>query len=120
MSLDRRVTLIVLGAVCAIIAYFVGFPMTATGVLAGLPVGLINFQMLHSLRQRLAEADGTTTEQASALAQRTMLRLLLSVGALLLASSLGPEFLIGVLIGVVLEVLSYFGDAMKLFFRHKE
>lgn len=40
--------------------------------------------------------------------------------ALLLASTLGPEFLIGALVGIVLEVLSYFGDAMRMFFGRKE
>lgn len=94
--------------------------MAAAGVLAGMPVGLLNYQMMFAVRRRLAEGDGDTSQQASALMQRTMLRLLLSAGALLLASTLGPEFLIGVLVGVVLEVLSYFGDAMKLFFGRKE
>lgn len=119
MKLDRRLTLLALGGVSALAAYVIGFPRAAAGVLAGMPVGLINYQMMFSVRERFGEA-GSTSELASALMQRTMLRLLLSAGALLLASTLGPEFLIGVLVGVVLEVLSYFGDAFKLFFGRKE
>lgn len=108
-----------LAFVCAALAYFVGFPMAALGVLAGLPVGLINYQMMFAVRQQLA-SGGDAGQQAGALMQRTMLRLLLSAGALLLASALGPEFLIGALVGIVLEVLSYFGDAMRMFFGRKE
>lgn len=114
MNVDRRWTLIALGAVSAVAAYVIGFPMAAAGVMAGMPVGLINYQMMFTVRQRLADGS-SASEQAGALMQRTMLRLLLSAGALLLASLLGPEFVVGVLVGVVLEVLSYFGDAMRMF-----
>lgn len=117
MSLDRRIILIVLGAVLALIAYFVGFPMTALGVLAGLPVGLLNYQMVFAVRQQWTQAEqGQAGEQASALAQRMMLRLVISGAALFFASQLGAEFLIGVLIGVVIEMLSYMQDAFRTFF----
>lgn len=114
MNFDRRLILIALGALSAIAAYVVGYPTTAAGVVAGMPIGLINYQMMFTVRQRLVEGNNAA-EQAGALMQRTMLRLLLSAGSLLLASLVSPEFLVGVLVGVVLEVLSYFGDAMRMF-----
>ena len=90
--------------------------MAAAGVLAGLPVGIINYLMMFTVRRQMAEAGGGKVD-AGAMVQRTMLRLLLSATALLLASLLGPEFLIGALVGIVTEVFSYFKDAMRYVFR---
>lgn len=120
MSLDRRIVLVIFGAVLAAIAYGIGFPMTAVGVLAGLPIGLLNYQLMFSVRQQWAEApSGQSGQFASALGQRTMLRLVLSGGALFLASTVSPEFLVGALVGIVIEMLSYFGDAFKVLISRK-
>lgn len=120
MSLDRRIVLAVLGAVLAGVAYGAGFPMAAVGVLAGLPIGLLNYQLMFSVQQQWAKApSGHSGQYASALGQRMMLRLVISGGALYLASTVNPEFLIGALVGIVIEVLSYFGDAFKILFSRK-
>ena len=118
-NLNRIWTLVALAAFGAALALLIGFPMAAVGVLAGLPVGIINYFVMFTVRRRMAEA-GSGQVDAGAMMQRTMLRLLLSATALLLASMLGPEFLIGTLVGVVMEVFSYFGDAMRMFFGRKE
>lgn len=117
-TFNRIWILVALAAFGAALALLLGFPMAAAGVLAGLPVGIINYLMMFTLRRQMAEAGGAQVN-AGAMMQRTMMRLLLSATALLLASLLGPEFLIGALVGIVLEVFSYFGDAMRMFFGRK-
>jgi len=81
---------------------------------AFLPVGIVNYLMMFSVRRQMAAA-GTGKADAGPLVQRSMMRLLLSATALLLASLLGPEFLIGALIGIVTEIFSYFKDAIQMF-----
>lgn len=112
-TLNRIWTIVAMAVVAALAALAVGYPMAAAGVAAGLPVGIINYLMMYRVRQRLGQDGGKN--DAALIAQRSMLRLLLSAGALLLAARLGPAFLIGALIGVVLEVFSYFADAVRVF-----
>lgn len=114
--MNRIWTLAALAAFAAAVALFVGFPMAAAGVLAGLPVAIINYWMMFTVRRQLAEAGGGKVDLGPVV-QRSLLRLLLSAAALLLASLLGPEFLIGALVGIVMEVFSYFKDAIRMFFR---
>lgn len=113
-TLNRVWTLAALAALAAALALVLGFPMAAAGVAAGLPVGIVNYLMMFSVRRQMAAA-GTGKADAGPLVQRSMLRLLLSATALLLASLLGPEFLIGALIGIVTEIFSYFKDAIQMF-----
>lgn len=117
--MNRIWTLVAMAAVAAAVALVVGFPMTAAGVLAGLPIGIINYVMMYRVRQRMEHSGGGKADMGLMM-QRSMLRLLFSVAALLLASMLGPEFLIGALIGIVTEVFSYFKDAMRLLLARKE
>lgn len=114
---SRIWTLVALAAVAAAAALVLGFPMAAAGVTAGLPVAIVNYLMMFSVRQQMG-AGGKFA--AGPMVQRSMLRLLLAAGAIMLASLVGPEFMIGVLVGVVTEVFSYFKDAMRMFFARKE
>ena len=113
-TLNRVWTLAALAALAAALAPVLGSRTAAAGVAAGLPVGIVNYLVMCSVRRQMAAA-GTGKADAGPLVQRSMMRLLLSATALLLASLLGPEFLIGALIGIVTEIFSYFKDAIQIF-----
>lgn len=114
---NRIWTLAALAAVAAVAALALGFPMTAAGVVAGLPVAIVNYLMMFSVRRQVS--DGGKFE-AGPMISRSMLRLLFAAGAIMLASLVSAEFMIGVLVGVITEVFSYFKDAMRMFFARKE
>lgn len=115
---NRMWTLVGLALAASALAYVIGFPLAALGVLAGTPVGLVNFQLMNSVRQRMG-SDESGESYGLLVMQRTLFRLLLSAGAIFAAALVGMEFVVGVLVGVVLEVLTYLGDALKMLFIRK-
>lgn len=117
-TVNRIWAMAAIAAVAAAAAVAAGFPVFAAGVAAGLPVGIVNYVMTQRLRQQLDRDGGR--EIGTLIAQRTTLRMVLSVCALLLASRLGPDFLVGVLVGLVLEVFTYLKDAARLLSGRRE
>ncbi|HEY8418028.1 MAG TPA: hypothetical protein VIK93_08350 [Limnochordales bacterium] len=107
----RLRTLALIGIGCAALAFVIGFRGAAAGILAGLPISLVNYYLVYSAMQGLGDRPGPRA--AFRLMQRMMLRLVLSGAILLAAAPLGLEVLLGALIGVLAEVLLYFGDAVR-------
>ena len=103
-------------AVAAGIALAAGFPKAALGVAAGLPVGIVNYYLMYTAMKRSAAAGQGI---GGGLLGRSFLRMVISLAALLLAARLGPEFLIGVLVGLVAEMFTYIGDAVRLVFSRR-
>ncbi|MBO8142652.1 MAG: ATP synthase subunit I [Firmicutes bacterium] len=108
---SRLRAMAVAGLVVAVAALAAGFPKAALGVLAGMPVGAVNYWLTSS---SLGRGQGALDPRASArLMQRNLLRQALAVAALVAAAPMGIEFLLGVLAGVVTEMLTYFWDAAR-------
>lgn len=92
-------------------AFLFGFEFTALGVLAAAPLALFNEWLLLSAIKKTEELPAAKGQ--SIILKRSFLRLLLSVGALLLAALGGVEFLIGVLLGLTLKVFLYILEALR-------
>ena len=103
-------------AIAAGIALAAGFPRAALGAVAGLPVAIVNYYLMYAAVKRSASAGQGI---GGGLLGRSFLRMVISMAALLLAARLGPEFLIGVLVGLVAEVVTYIGDAVRLVFSRR-
>lgn len=101
---DRVWSLVAIGATAALIAALLGHGAAARGVLAGTPVGVLN----HGLT-RLAAARwrGPSAGAAAWMMGASALRLVVAGAALVWAATRGPEFLIGVLVGLLVDVLDH-------------
>lgn len=110
-------SIFLIGIGCAVLAFVTGLRGAAAGILAGLPVSLVNhylvFSAMQSLGQRPDPGAGTRV------VMRTLLRLVLSIIMLVAAAPLGLEVLLGVLTGLLAEVWVYFGDAVRAALGHK-
>lgn len=112
----QRIVWIAMTAVIASgAAYLAGFPKASIGVLCGAPVGMLNFYLMYTASKKQTE-KAVKGQIDMGLMQRSLMRIVISMGALLLALRFGPEFLIGTLVGVVAEMITYMGDAARLFF----
>jgi len=100
---DTRLRIIlVLAIAVAAIAYILGFKELALGVLAATPLASLNYWMMWDTIQRKTEDK--------ALMGRSLIRMILSIVALLLAVQVGIQFLLGVMLGLVLHVFTYIHD----------
>lgn len=101
---DRATSLLGIGAVAAALAWVAGAPQAAWGVAAGTPVGIFN----HALT-RLAAGRWATGSPGSVgwMMGASALRLVLAGGVLVWAASRGSAFLIGALVGLLVDVLDY-------------
>lgn len=101
------------GLAAAAIAFGLGFDRAAAGAIAGSLVGMFNCYLLHAAASQKSEGD-----QPKALAVNLFLRSLMRMGismiALLVALRFGVEFLIGALAGILSETATYTGDAVRL------
>lgn len=102
----------VMGLVAAAVAYALGYPRAAAGVLAGGALGLINYGALRKLVAGGSELTPRGTQ--ALLLLRSVGRMVVSWGALLLAVPFGLEAVFGVLIGLLLEIGTYYGDVLRL------
>src|SRR5690606_20607313 len=96
---------------CAVVLFVVGLHCPAAGVVAGLPISMVNHFMLHSAMRALGDRPDDRAQYR--LMQRVKVRLILSAVTLAVAAPLGLELLLGVLTGVLAEVIGYLGDAAK-------
>lgn len=107
----------VLGSVAAIAALGLGFPRAAAGIVAGGVLGLLNYNLFRKL---VAEDEDLSPRGVQTLLLlRSVGRMVVSWGALLLAVPFGVEAVFGVLIGLVLEIGTYYGDVLMLIIRRK-
>lgn len=104
-------------AIAAGFSFGLGFPMAALGAIAGLPVGIANYYLIYSAVKRSA-ATGEKGIGTGVLS-RSFLRMVISLAALLAAARFGPEFLIGVLIGLIAEMVTYVGDVARFLFNRR-
>ncbi|MHB1125884.1 MAG: ATP synthase subunit I [Bacillota bacterium] len=109
--LIKYVQIIACSLALAGIFYGFGSRSLALGILSGTPVGVFNYWMV-------ASAVGGHTEDPRRAQNRFMGRALLRMGismvALLMAAFVGPDFMIGVLIALILQMLTYFWDISKI------
>lgn len=115
-SRQRVLWILVVAGAAAVIAFAIGRPAAGWGVLAATPVGIFNYYIMYSAVR--AGDDDVSNPEARQQAQirllkRSMLRLGISGVALLAAIRFGPEALIGVLVGIVAEMMTYMGEAVR-------
>lgn len=113
----RAVTMALLGLAAAAVALLLGFPRAAAGVVAGGVLGLLNFELFRKL---VAEDKGLSPRGVQTVfLLRSVGRMVVSWGALLLAVPFGVEAVFGVLVGLLLEIGTYYGDVMMLILRRR-
>ncbi|MHB1418319.1 MAG: ATP synthase subunit I [Bacillota bacterium] len=105
-SITKYLQIIVFSLVMAGIFYGLGSVPIALGILGGAPVGLFNYWLVAST------VSGNTEDPRRAQNRfmgRALLRLGISIVALLLGALLvGADFMIGVLLALILQMLTYF------------
>lgn len=109
---QRLVLMTTLAAVLAPLAYLLGFMDAAVGIVAGTPVAMLNFRMTWLGLTASNRISGP--KSAGVLWQCSLLRLLLDVLCLTAAAFISAEFVLGVLTGLLLELMTYYVDAVKV------
>lgn len=107
--------MLVLGAALATGGFVARQPLYSAGVLVALPVSLgLYLWLLRSVKG----AEGLTPGEAQKVfMRRAFIRMGLCWAVLLLSAGGGPAFLLGVLSGLVLQMLSYLVEAFFLVWR---
>lgn len=107
--------MLLLGLGMAIAATLVGFPQAGLGVVAGLPVGWLNYLLLASVMDRLPVDDPARAQ--AMLMGRAMGRLIIAMITLGAAALVGVEFLVGVALALTTQMLTYYLDAWQVWRR---
>lgn len=94
----------------ALLAYLAGLPGVAWGALATLPVSLFNYYMIFSA----AHSNDESRKVQGKLLKRSLLRMAISMAALLIGFKFGVEVMMGVLMALVAEMMTYMGDTVRL------
>lgn len=84
----------------------------ALGILAGTPVGIFNYWLVTGAAER--KLSGSPEKMHAIFLRRALYRWGIDFTALLAASALGGSFLIGVVIGLALQVFAHMFDALSL------
>ncbi|KUO51291.1 MAG: hypothetical protein APF76_17590 [Desulfitibacter sp. BRH_c19] len=110
---DRRLKfIIILAVIVSSLIYLFGMNELAVGVLVGTPLGVFNYWMMWDAVQK-----GQTLENKEANKMffgRSLIRLVLSIIALILALQVGVYFLLGVMIGLFLHLSTYSIDVLNI------
>ncbi len=88
----------------------------AMGILAGTPVGIFNYWLVTGAAED--KLLGSARRSQAVFLRRALYRWVIDFGALLAASTIGGSFLIGVVIGLALQVFAHMIDALSLSFPH--
>lgn len=110
----RIVSIAGVSIAAAALAFGLGFDRAALGALAGAPVAMLNFYLSYSASPQDGENGAPSP---ITLYLRSLMRMAISMIALLVALRFGPEFLIGALAGILSETATYTGDALRLMFK---
>lgn len=102
----RAIEIVLSGFLVAGLVYCRYGARPAWGVLVGAPIGLLNLWLLLSGIEERAKRGGKAGQQQ--LLQRFIFRLGLDLLAVLAALPFGLEFLLGVVGGLLLQILPYF------------
>lgn len=108
----RFVTISVMAVVTAALAFGWGFRLAAGGVLAGAVLGLVNYSLTRMTLHRMEQGGGREVQWM--LVKRSLGRMGLSMAGLLAALPFGVEAVLGVLLGLLLEMGTYFLDLFTL------
>lgn len=117
VSPKRTVVMAVLGLVAVAVALGIGYPRAAAGVAVGGSLGLINYGLTRRLVAGGAELTPRGTQ--ALLLMRSVGRMVISWLALVLAVPFGLDAVFGVLIGLLLEIATYYGDVVMLIARRR-
>ncbi len=93
------------GVVLAGLLWAIGQSGAALGTLAATPVAVFNHWFLAKI---LAEPDVETKH----VVVRALIRTVIACTALLIGAQFGVDVMLGVLLGLNIEVLTYFGEAL--------
>ena len=108
---DKRFKIIIiLAAIISVLTFVFGFREFAVGVLIATPLGIINYWIMWDGIQR--EQTGKNTMKTIFL--RSLVRLLISGAALILAIQISFQFLFGVMVGLFLHLFTYASDVIDI------
>lgn len=108
----RLISIAGVSVAAAALAFGLGYDRAALGALAGAPIGMLNFYLTFSAS--LQGGEGERAPSPVNIYLRSLMRMAISMIALLVALRFGPEFLIGALAGILSETATYTGDAVRL------
>ncbi|MDN5347028.1 MAG: hypothetical protein PWP65_592 [Clostridia bacterium] len=111
-NLNHEITMLCLGGIMAAGGLMFKQPLFSLGVLVALPVSLLMYRWMAAT---LVKVEKLPPRRAhNILLGRALLRMFLFFPILAAAALPGPAFLLGVLSGLVLQMLSHFTEAVWL------
>ncbi len=111
MTVRARVNkMLLLGLGLAAGAWLAGWPQAGYGIVAGMPVGIFNYWLVASSVVRPGQ-DPLQSQRI--LMTRVLIRMGVAFAALAGAAPLGYQVLLGMLVGLSLQLLTYFGDVAR-------
>lgn len=96
----------IIGAVLGCFLWGIGQPRVALGTVLATPVAMFNHWFLAKVLARRG------TVETSEVMIRTLVRTAIACGGLLIGLQFGIDVMLGVLLGLNVEVLTYFGEAL--------
>ncbi len=110
---DRRLKfIIILAVVVSSLTYILGMKELAVGVLVGTPLGIFNYWMMWDAVQK---GQNLANKEANRMFfGRSLVRMVLSIIALILALQVGVYFLLGVMVGLFLHLSTYSADVLNI------
>lgn len=107
--------IVVLGLAVTLAAFFFGQRQAALGLAVGTPLGVLNYLLVQgSIRPR---PHLSPRKAQNVFMGRALLRLLISLAAMVLALPFGIPFFLGITGGLILHMLTYFYDLILLLCR---
>ena len=109
---DKRLKIIVILAITfSAIAYLLGFREVAVGILVATPLGIFNYWMMWDAVNKEREGKGSTKVVMGRSAIRMVISIIVMVAAL---QMVGAHFLLGVMVGMFLHLLTYTFDVFDI------
>ncbi|MBZ4687928.1 MAG: hypothetical protein PWQ96_706 [Clostridia bacterium] len=109
---NRVVQIVVFGLITAALGYLFVDHRFGIGVIAGLPFSIFNFWLVASAVEGLEGESPRRSQNRFML--RSFLRMFISMAVLFISIKWGIYFMLGVAMGLILQMLTYFKDAVKL------
>lgn len=97
--------------IAAVIAFAFGNSELAWGAICASPIGMFNYYLMAKAMQ---SKDATPEAMQGRILKYSLVRMLLSGLALFVAFGFGVYVMLGALIGVTSEMLTYMGDTVRL------
>ena len=98
-------------AVAAVIALLLGKAEVAVGAVCATPVGMFNYYLM---ARAMRTTDLPPRAAQGRILKFSLLRTLLAAATLFVAFAFGVDAMLGALIGVTAEMLTYMGDTVRL------